>query len=244
MILFVLIILFFSLVLNIWFGGIVIFFFGGLIGVMDVLMNVNVVEMEKLMCCLIMLFCYVFWSFGIFVGMMSGGFLIEMFGIVGYLIVLMVVGFVLLVVVWFYLFYDVLYVSEVCEKVKLFLSLLFWLFGIMVLFFMILEGLVFDWGVFYICCEFGVLFVFFGFVFGVFVFMMMIMCFVGDLVCDCFGVVKMFCFCIVMVIIGFVMVGFVLNMVVVFIGFVICGIGIFNMVLIVFLVVGNLLGFV
>lgn len=228
---------------NIWTAAISIFLFGGLTGAMDVSMNANAVETEKFMGRSIMSSCHAYWSLGTLFGSTTGGYLIATIGVQAHALLLTVVVLFLLAFAWPRLLPDTPHESAAKEKVRLPLSPLPWLLGIMALFSMIPEGAVLDWGALYIRRELGASLAFSGFAFGAFSLTMAFMRFAGDLVRDRFGAVVTFRFCTVMAIIGLVTAGSASNITLVLIGFAICGIGISNMVPIAFSAAGNLPGF-
>jgi fucose permease len=224
-------------------GAVAIFLFGGLMGAMDVAMNGNAVEVEKSMRRAIMSSCHAFWSLGAFIGAASGGFLIETIGVMGHAALLTVFGTAALAVLWPLVLHDAPHPSEERQKVRLPMTLLPWLIGLMALFSMVPEGAILDWGALYMRDELGASLALSGFAFGAFSLTMAVMRFAGDHVRDRFGAVKTLRFCTVMAIIGMVIAGTAPNAYVAMAGFAICGIGISNMVPIAFSAAGNLPGF-
>lgn len=228
---------------NIPVGAVAIFFFGGLMGAMDVAMNGNAVEVEKSMRRAIMSSCHAFWSLGAFIGATTGGFLIETLGVLGHAALLTVVGAAALVFIWPFVLHDAPHPNEERQKVRLPMTLLPWLIGLMALFSMAPEGAILDWGALYMRDELGASLALSGFAFGAFSLTMAVMRFAGDHVRDRFGAVKTLRFCTVMAIIGMVTAGLAPNAYVAVVGFAICGVGISNMVPIAFSAAGNLPGF-
>jgi MFS family permease len=232
-----------SIAPNIPTGAAAIFFFGGLMGAMDVAINGNAVEVEKTMRRAIMSSCHAFWSLGAFIGATTGGFLIQTLGVMGHAALLTIVGAVALVFIWPFVLHDAPHPSDERQKVRLPMTLLPWLIGTMALFSMVPEGAILDWGALYMRDELGATLAMSGFAFGAFSLTMAVMRFAGDHVRDRFGAVKTLRFCTVMAIIGMVISGTAPNAYVGMIGFAICGIGISNMVPIAFSAAGNLPGF-
>lgn len=232
-----------SLAPNIWTGAIAIFLFGGLTGAMDIAMNANAVEVEKSMRRAIMSSCHAFWSLGAFLGATTGGFLIETIGVLGHAALLTVLALVGLAAVWNAVLPDKPHTAETRQKVRLPMSPLPWLIGIMALFTMIPEGAILDWGALYMRDELGASLALSGFAFGAFSATMAIMRFAGDHVRDRFGAVKTLRVSTVLAIIGMVFAAFAPNAYVAMVGFAICGVGISNMVPIAFSAAGNLPGF-
>jgi fucose permease len=232
-----------SIAPNIPVGAVAIFFFGGLMGAMDVAMNGNAVEVEKSMRRAIMSSCHAFWSLGAFIGATTGGFLIETMGVMGHAALLTVVGAVALVILWPFVLHDAPHPNEERQKVRLPMTPLPWLIGLMALFSMAPEGAILDWGALYMRDELGASLALSGFAFGAFSLTMAVMRFAGDHVRDRFGAVKTLRFCTVMAMIGMVTAGLAPNAYIAVIGFAICGVGISNMVPIAFSAAGNLPGF-
>jgi fucose permease len=212
-------------------------------GAMDVAMNGNAVEVEKSMRRAIMSSCHAFWSLGAFIGATTGGFLIETLGVLGHAVLLTVLGAATLAVTWPFVLHDAPHPNEERQKVRLPMTLLPWMIGLMALFSMVPEGAILDWGALYMRDELGASLALSGFAFGAFSLTMAAMRFAGDHVRDRFGAVKTLRFCTVMAMIGMVVAGLAPNAYMAMLGFAICGIGISNMVPIAFSAAGNLPGF-
>jgi len=224
-------------------GALAIFLFGGLMGAMDVAMNGNAVEVEKSMRRAIMSSCHAFWSLGAFIGATTGGFLMEALGVTGHAVLLTVAGAAMLVLVWPRILHDAPHPGEERRKVRLPLTPLPWLIGLMALFCMVPEGAILDWGALYMRNELGASLALSGFAFGTFSLTMAVMRFAGDHVRDRFGAVKTLRLCTVMAILGMVVAGMAPNAYVAMAGFALCGVGISNMVPIAFSAAGNLPGY-
>ncbi|MEW9617362.1 MFS transporter [Shinella sp. S4-D37] len=224
-------------------GALAVFLFGGLMGAMDVAMNGNAVEVERSMRRAIMSSCHAFWSLGAFLGAATGGVLIEMIGVMGHAVLLTVLGVVMLAFLWPFVLHDAPHPSEERAKVRLPMTPLPWLIGLMALFSMVPEGAILDWGALYMRDELGASLAVSGLAFGAFSLTMATMRFAGDHVRDRFGAVKTLRFCTVMAMVGMVISGMAPNAFVAVLGFAICGIGISNMVPIAFSAAGNLPGF-
>ncbi len=231
-----------SLVGSVWTGAIAIFLFGGLIGAMDVAMNANAVVTEKQMRRSIMSSCHAFWSLGGLLGSASGGVLIAWLGVVGHGLLVSVLAAVMVAIAWPMLVTDTPHPEEAKQKVRLPMTPLPWLIGLVALFSMIPEGAVLDWGALYFRNELGASVELSGLAFGAFSLTMATMRFAGDLVRDRFGAVNTLRFCTVMSIIGLATAGMASGPVMAMIGFAIAGIGISNMVPIAFSAAGNLPG--
>lgn len=222
---------------------VVIFFFGGLLGAMDVAMNANAVNVEKSMRRAIMSSCHGFWSLGGLFGAALGGVLIAAVGTMNHVII---VTLVLATIV----FIALRFVSgdaqpETAEKQPLRMpkSVLPYLIGIMALFSMTPEGAILDWGALYLRQELDATLALSGMAFGAFSAAMAVMRFAGDPIRDRLGAVLTLRICTMFAIVGMLVAGQAPNATVAIIGFAIAGIGISNMVPIAFSAAGNLPGF-
>ena len=231
-----------TLVTDIWSGVIAIFFFGGLIGAMDVAMNANAVAVEKHMRRAIMSSCHAFWSLGGLIGAASGGYLIERLGAPGHAVFATVLAALMLAVAWPNVLRDAPHPGEVREKLRLPRSALPWLIGLMALFCMIPEGAVIDWSALYLREELGASVTASGFAFAAFSFTMAVMRFAGDLVRDRFGAIRTLQTCAIISVIGLLVAGLANSDTMAVAGFALAGIGISNLVPIVFSAAGNLPG--
>lgn len=231
-----------SLVGSVWTAAIAIFLFGGLIGAMDVAMNANAVATEKHMRRSIMSSCHAFWSLGGLIGAGTGGLLIASIGVLGHAALVTVAAGVMVAIGWPMLLADKPHPEEAKQKVRLPLSPLPWLLGLMALFSMIPEGAVLDWGALYLRKELGASVELSGFAYAAFSLTMATMRFAGDLVRDRLGAVRTLRICTVTAMAGLLMAGFAPNAIFVIIGFAVAGIGISNMVPIAFSAAGNLPG--
>lgn len=227
---------------NIWSGVAAVALFGGLTGAMDVAMNANAVATERSMRRSIMSSCHAFWSLGGLLGAGLGGLLIKQIGTYGHAITLTAVAAIMLAIAWPRVLPDPPHPEEHHEKLRLPMTPLPWIIGIMALFSMVPEGAILDWGALYLRNELGASVTASGFAFAAFSMTMAIMRFAGDLVRDRFGAVNTLRVCSVISIIGLLIAGVATNPVVAIIGFAIAGIGISNMVPIAFSAAGNMPG--
>ncbi|MCL7998486.1 MFS transporter [Brucella sp. 21LCYQ03] len=235
--------LFIELAPNIITAAMMMFYFGGMIGAMEVAMNTNAVGVEKNMRRAIMSSCHAFWSLGGLLGAATGGFLIAQFGATVHAVVATIVSACLLVFAWPSIAADKFHHPN-GEKQKLVLPLhpLPWLVGFIALFSMIPEGAILDWSAFFLRDELGASVMVASFGFAAFSLTMSIMRFAGDIVRDHFGAIKTLRFCTSIAIIGMLIVGLSSHPYAVIFGFAICGIGISNMVPIAFSIAGNIPG--
>ena len=218
------------------------FYFGAMMAMMDVSMNGNTVAVEKAEGRAIMSSCHAFWSLGGLVGASIGGFLIAALGTLGHAVVATVIAAALLAVSFPRLQPDAPAMDEKREKIRLPLTPLPWLIGIMALFSMIPEGAIMDWSALYLRDERMVSVAWSGFGFAAFQMTMTTMRFAGDHIRDRFGAVRTLRFCAAMSVIGLLLAGLSSYTALIIIGFAIAGIGISNMIPIAFSAAGNLPG--
>ena len=227
---------------NVLTGAISIFLFGGFIGAMDVAMNANAVAVEQSMRRAIMSSCHAFWSLGGLIGAGLGGLLIAEFGVLWHAQIATVLAVIFLAIAWTMILTDQPHPDEKKEKLRLPLTPLPWLLGLMALFSMVPEGAVLDWGALYLRQELGASVAVSGFGFAAFSLTMAIMRFGGDLVRDRLGGVTTLRICTLFAISGMLLAAFAPNAEIAILGFAFCGIGISNMVPIVFSAAGNVPG--
>ncbi|MBB4186752.1 MFS transporter [Sinorhizobium terangae] len=227
---------------NVWTAAIGMFLLGGFVGAMDVAMNANAVEVEKSMRRAIMSSCHAYWSLGGLIGAGIGGVLMARVGVLPHVLVVTVLSLVFLAVAWPMILADQPHPAAAKEKVRLPLTPLPWLIGIMALFSMVPEGAVLDWGALYLKNELGASVELSGFGFAAFSATMATMRFAGDHVRDLLGAKRTLRICTVTALVGMVFAGLAPNAFVAILGFAIAGIGISNMVPIAFSAAGNMPG--
>lgn len=231
-----------TLVPNVWTAAIAMFLLGGFVGAMDVAMNANAVEVEKTMRRAIMSSCHAYWSLGGLIGSAIGGVFMARFGVLPHAVFVTIVCFSVLAVAWPMILHDRPHPDAAKEKLRLPLTPLPWLIGLVALFSMVPEGSVLDWGALYLRNELGASVALSGFGFAAFSATMAIMRFAGDHVRDRFGGVKTLRFCTVTALVGLLLAGFAPNAPLAILGFALAGIGISNMVPIAFSAAGNMPG--
>ncbi|MDK1375944.1 MULTISPECIES: MFS transporter [unclassified Sinorhizobium] len=227
---------------NVWTAAIGMFLLGGFVGAMDVAMNANAVEVEKSMRRAIMSSCHAYWSLGGLIGAGIGGFLMARVGVLPHVLVVTVLCLVFLAVAWPMILADRPHSAANKEKLRLPLTPLPWLIGIMALFSMVPEGAVLDWGALYLKNELGASVELSGFGFAAFSATMAAMRFAGDHVRDLLGAKRTLRICTVTALVGMVFAGLAPNAVIAILGFALAGIGISNMVPIAFSAAGNMPG--
>lgn len=226
-------------------AAVAMFLFGGFIGAMDVAMNANAVAVEKAMHRAIMSSCHAFWSLGGLIGAGIGGYLIETLGITGHAVLVTVVIGLLIASTW-----PVLYRHDTPErnvdgskdKLRLPMTPLPWLIGLIALFSMIPEGAMLDWSALYLKNELGAPLAVSGFAYAAFSLTMAAMRFAGDLVRDRFGPVKTLRASATLGMIGLFIAGVAPTTTVALLGFAIAGIGIANMSPIIYSAAGSIPG--
>lgn len=231
-----------TLVPDVWTAAIGMFLLGGFVGAMDVAMNANAVEVEKSMRRAIMSSCHAYWSLGGLIGAGIGGFLMARVGVLPHAILVTGLCAAILAVAWPLILADEPHPAAAKEKLRLPMTPLPWLIGLMALFSMVPEGAVLDWGALYLRNELGASVELSGFGFAAFSATMAAMRFAGDHVRDRFGATKTLRICTVTALVGLVAAGLAPNAPLAILGFAVAGIGISNMVPIAFSAAGNMPG--
>lgn len=231
-----------TLLPNVWAAAVGMFLLGGFVGAMDVAMNANAVEVEKSMRRAIMSSCHAYWSLGGLIGAGIGGFLMARFGVLPHVLVVTVLSLTVIAIAWPMILADKPHPAATKEKLRLPMTPLPWLIGIMALFSMVPEGTVLDWGALYLRNELGASVELSGFGFAAFSATMATMRFAGDHVRDRFGAKRTLRICTVTALVGMVLAGLAPNAYLAILGFAIAGIGISNMVPIAFSAAGNMPG--
>ncbi len=226
----------------IWLAACVLFLFGGLMASMDVSMNANTVAVEKVEHRAIMSSCHAFWSLGGLLGAGMGGYLIETIGPLGHAVFATLLAGLFLAVGFPRLVEDTPTGEQKSQKIRLPMTPLPWLIGVVALFSMIPEGAIMDWSALYLRNERGVDIALAGFGFAAFQLSMTTMRFAGDLVRDRLGGVKTMRICAVLSVTGLLLAGLAPSTPLIILGFAIAGLGISNMVPIAFSAAGNLPG--
>ena len=231
-----------TLVPNVFAAAIGMFLLGGFVGAMDVAMNANAVEVERSMRRAIMSSCHAYWSLGGLIGAGTGGFLMARIGVLPHAIAVTGLCLAILAVSWPMILADRPHPAAAREKLRLPLTPLPWLIGIMALFSMVPEGAVLDWGALYLRNELGASTELSGFGFAAFSATMAAMRFAGDHLRDLLGAKRTLRICTVTALVGLVLAGLAPNAVLAILGFAVAGIGISNMVPIAFSAAGNMPG--
>ncbi|MCV9998066.1 MFS transporter [Pararhizobium sp. YC-54] len=231
-----------TLLPNVWTAAIGMFLLGGFVGAMDVAMNANAVEVEKSMRRAIMSSCHAYWSLGGLIGAASGGLVMAHFGVYVHAVLVTLFCLAVLAVAWPMILADQPHPDVAKQKLRLPMTPLPWLIGLVALFSMVPEGTVLDWGALYLRNELGASVAMSGFGFAAFSATMAIMRFAGDHVRDRFGGVKTLRVCTLTALVGLVLAGLAPNAPLAILGFALAGVGISNMVPIAFSAAGNMPG--
>ncbi|MEO9336384.1 MFS transporter [Mesorhizobium sp. SB112] len=166
------------------------FFFGGVIGGMDVAMNANAVAVEKKLSRAIMSSSHGFWSLGGFAGGGLGGIFIQTFGYVAHGAFVAIVALVIVAFAVRKLVGETPALVKSSRKFALASNPLIYLIGLMALFSMVPEGSVLDWAALYLQQERGTNLATAGFAFAAFSATMACMRFMGDGIRNRFGAVN------------------------------------------------------
>ncbi len=220
-----------------------VFFFGGLIGGMDVSMNTNAVVVERRLGHAIMSTCHGFWSLGALLGAGLGGLMLATAGEFGH--ALMVAGLstlATLAVLPFIAPDAAPPKADTEKKTRGSFSWLPVLVGVMALFSMIPEGAIMDWSALYLQQRHGASIELAALGFAAFSGTMAIMRFAGDIVRKKLGGVRTLQICSIFAFSGMILAASAPSPTIAIIGFAITGIGISNLVPIAFSAAGNLPG--
>lgn len=224
-------------------AAIAIFFFGGVVGGMDVAMNANAVVVEKRMRRAIMSSCHGFWSLGGLAGAGFGGLMIGTVGVAAHVLIVTVILAGLSVLALSRLDHDGRGgEAESMLPARLPRTVLPYLLGVMALFCMTPEGAVLDWSALYLRQELSASAAQSGFAFAAFSATMALMRFAGDRIRDRLGAVTTLRVCALFAVVGLALAGQAPNVAVAIMGFALAGIGISNMVPILFSAAGNMPG--
>lgn len=220
-----------------------LFALGACIAAMDVSMNANAVSVERSIGRPIMSSCHGFWSLGGLAGAATGGWFIEMLGLMGHAFLVTALAALAIAISWHAVLEDRTFPTDATPAaIRMPANLLPYLLGMMALFSMVPEGAVLDWGALFLRQELGVSVEQSGFGFAAFSGAMAIMRFAGDSVRLRLGAVATIRGCAAVAVCGLVLAGQASSPVLVIAGFALCGIGISNMVPILFSAAGNLPG--
>lgn len=226
-------------------AAVAMFLFGGFMGAMDVAMNANAVAVEGAMRRAVMSSCHAFWSLGGLIGAAIGGAMIEALGLYGHAIFLTVVVLALLLAALPTVYgQDRPQVQDGAPKEKLRLPLtpLPWLIGLIALASMIPEGAILDWGALYLKNDLSASVAISGFAYAAFSLTMAAMRFAGDLVRDRFGAVKTLRGSAALGMVGLFIAGMAPDTMTALIGFAIAGVGISNMSPVIYSAAGSIPG--
>lgn len=220
--------------------GVAMFFFGGVVGAMDVAMNSNAVAVEKKLARAIMSSSHGFWSLGGFVGGGLGGLAIQHFGYFAHALGVTAAMAVMLALAAPSVIEDKHpETAEGRKPMRLPRIASVYLVGAVALFAMVPEGAILDWGALYLRQELGASIATAGLGFSFFAGAMAILRFAGDRVRNRFGAVNTMRVSCLIAAAGILIAGLSPWAWLVIAAFALAGIGIANIVPIAFSAAGN-----
>lgn len=221
-------------------AGIAMFFFGGVVGAMDVAMNSNAVSVEKKLSKAIMSSSHGFWSLGGFFGGGLGGIAIQNLGYFTHALLVTALMALMFVLAAPYVVEDKQPETHETKKpMRLPRIASVYLVGAVALFAMIPEGAILDWGALYLRQELGASIATAGLGFAFFAGAMALLRFAGDRVRNHFGAVNTMRVSCLIAAAGIFMAGVSPWPWLVIASFAVAGIGIANIVPIAFSAAGN-----
>ncbi len=225
---------------NVPLAAVAMFFFGGLIGAMDVAMNANAVIVERRLGRAIMSSSHGFWSLGGFAGGGLGGLAIQNFGHLAHAAGVTVAAVAITALALAHVSVDDKPEAQRQQrKFSLPTNPLIYVVGLIALFSMIPEGAVLDWAALYLRQELGADLATAGFAFACFAGTMAVIRFLGDAVRNRFGAVATMRASSLIAAAGLLVAGLSPSPWLAIAAFAFCGIGIANMVPIAFSAAGN-----
>ncbi len=227
---------------NLWTLAPAMAFFGAALGVMDVSMNSNAVEIERRLGRAIMSSSHGFWSLGGFVGGSAGSWLLVHTSREAQALTASAAFIVLLALAWRFLKGEAAQPASAADAPRA--KLLprawgLWLLGAMALFSMVPEGSVLDWGALFIREELGGDAFRAGLGFAFFAGAMALMRFLGDSVRNRFGAVMTLRVSGLTGMAGLLIASSATSPTLAIVGFAICGLGVANMIPVIFSAAGN-----
>lgn len=228
-----------SLIGNLYMAVPVLFFFGAVIGGMDVAMNANAVAVEKRLGRALMSSSHGFWSLGGFSGSALGSFYLHYQGALSHAVAVTVIASLIMLIALPKMLRDTQ--PQTNEKLRFSLPKqpVIYLLGLMALFAMVPEGAVLDWAALYIQQAFNANLTTAGYGFAAFSGTMALVRFLGDGVRNRFGALRTFRVSIIIAIIGLFVSGFAPHACVAILAFAVAGLGVANIVPIIFSAAGN-----
>ncbi len=227
---------------NLWTAGLAMFFFGGMIGSMDLAMNALAVEIERKRPSPIMSSCHGFWSLGGLIGAILGGYLLEFSSLNIHAFVVTALCLLLVVMALPQIKSSGSAKPTERAKVQFPRTLLPYLIGVVALCSAMPEGAVIDWSALYLRQELASSTFVSTFAFGAFSATMAVMRFLGDPVRSKYGAVRTVRACALLASAGLLIAGLASTGMIAILGFLIAGIGMSNLVPIAFSAAGNVPG--
>ncbi|EKF18982.1 MFS transporter [Nitratireductor pacificus] len=215
--------------------------FGGFLGAMDISMNSNAVAVERGLRRAVMSSSHGFWSLGGFVGAGVGGLLIERFGHVTHVGLVVAFAFAIVLAALPFLIVESRPAGRAAggRRGGLPRNPLVYLTGVLALFCMLPEGAVLDWAALYMRQEMGAGIAQASLAYTAFSGTMAVMRFAGDGLRNRLGAVRTLRYSGVVATIGMLGAGLAPSPLIAVVAFALAGLGIANMVPIVFSAAGN-----
>ncbi|MFK7902674.1 MAG: MFS transporter [Nitratireductor sp.] len=224
---------------NLYAIGFVMFLMGiNLIG-MDICMNANVVVSEQKTKLSFMSSCHGFWSVGGIVGALSGGAILDNFGIYTHAYFVTIFCITCFAIAWPILQTDTQSVEQKAEKLQFPKNPTLYILGLITFLAIVPEGAVIDWSALYYISELDASATMAGYAFAALSTTMAIIRFSGDVLCTKFGNINVMRASAIISAVGMVFAGQATSILFATIGFALAGIGIANLVPIVFSVAGR-----
>lgn len=229
-----------GVITNIYFLLPALFFLGAMIGAMNVAMNSNAVVVEKVISKAVLSSCHCFWSVGLFISGLIGGYLVERFGFLVHLIFISMITLSIALSVYPYIIKDErVTINGSIRSEPLPRSYTIYLIGIISLLAMIPECSVVDWSARYLLKNFNTTTETASLAFAFFAGTMAIFRFMGDSIRNRFGALFVMRFSSLLAASGLLTVAMVNDPWYAIIAFSITGVGIANLVPIAFSAAGN-----
>lgn len=217
-----------------------LFFLGAMIGAMDVSMNSNAVVVEKVLSRAILSSCHCFWSLGLFLAGLFGGYLVEKFGFLIHSVLISIISLVITLLVCPFIFKEApVKTNQTNSKKRLPRSYKIYVIGIMALLAMIPECSVVDWSARYLIKDLNATTKTASLAFACFAITMAIFRLMGDVIRNRFSTVFVVRTSSMLAAIGFFVAAMVSHPYYAIIAFAVVGIGIANLVPIAFSAAGN-----
>lgn len=217
-----------------------LFFLGAMIGAMDVTMNSNAVVVEKSLSRAILSSCHCFWSLGLFIAGLFGGYIVDQFGFLIHSVLISSVSLIITLLICPFIFKEVPIKANLSSsKKRLPRSYKIYVIGIIALLAMIPECSVVDWSSRYLIKNLNATTKTASLAFASFAVTMAIFRLMGDTIRNRFSTVLVMRASSMLAATGFFVAAMVNHPYYAIIAFAVVGIGIANLVPIAFSAAGN-----